>query len=143
VYRKRKIFFADGDLDNLVELITTSPEESFFLPVADNHKNTLNNKLKRKKLNITKAVCYKTVSANLKEVNLDFDVICLFSPSGVTALKENYPDYTQNGTKIAAFGEETHKAVIKAGLKLDIKAPTKDCPSMAMAIEKYINNAKK
>jgi hypothetical protein len=40
---------------------------------------------------------------------------------------------------IAAFGTSTHAALKAAGIKLTIAAPTKTSPSMAMAIENYIN----
>ena len=40
---------------------------------------------------------------------------------------------------IAAFGASTHSALKAAGIKLTIAAPTKSSPSMAMAVENYIN----
>ena len=40
------------------------------------------------------------------------------------------------------FGEGTRLAAEEAGLRVDVMAPTKETPSMAMAIEKYIANSK-
>ena len=44
----------------------------------------------------------------------------------------------QEKTLIACFGPTTAQAIEEAGLRLDIKAPTKTAPSMTMAIEEYI-----
>jgi uroporphyrinogen-III synthase len=55
----------------------------------------------------------------------------------------NFPDFTQDNTRIAAFGSTTHKAVLEAGLKLDVQAPTPQSPSMTMAIEEYIKATNK
>jgi len=92
-YRKRKISFADGTIDDFVSIISKSTEEVILLPVADNHRNTLYNKLKRRKLNIHKAVFYNTVNSDLSKLNLDYDIIVLFSPAGVKSLVENFPGY--------------------------------------------------
>lgn len=50
----------------------------------------------------------------------------------------NFPDFVQGGTRIAAFGPTTAKAVRDAGLILDIEAPMPNAPSMTGAIEAYI-----
>ena len=39
---------------------------------------------------------------------------------------------------VAAFGTSTHAALNAAGIKITIAAPTKTSPSMAMALENYI-----
>ncbi|TDI80507.1 MAG: uroporphyrinogen-III synthase, partial [Bacteroidetes bacterium] len=61
-----------------------------------------------------------------------------FSPSGIKSLLENFPDFQQNDTRIAVFGNTTVQAATDNGLRVDIKAPTPDTPSMTMALEKYI-----
>lgn len=138
VYRKRKITFANGTMDDLVSIITKAPEENYLLPISDTHKNTLNNKLKRKKVKVDKAVSYKIVSADLSDMEMKYDIIVLFSPSGVKALQENFPNFDNKKIKIAGFGGETCKSVTKAGYSLDIKAPTSEYPSMAMALDNYL-----
>ncbi len=85
---------------------------------------------------------YRTKSADVKDIILqnEYDMICLFTPSGVRSLFQNVPKYKQNGTVIGAFGNNTMKAVEEAGLKLDIKAPLPEAPSMISAIELYIQS---
>ena len=138
IYRKRKIHFANGLLDDLVSLIAEVCEEKVLLPVADFHINTLINKLKRKKVKVVKAVSYKIVSADLSDLELDYDIVVFFSPSGVKAWTENYPNIDSKKTIIAAFGAETCKTVRKAKMKLNIKAPTTEFRSMSIAIDNFL-----
>ena len=67
-----------------------------------------------------------------------YDIIILFSPSGVKSLFNNFPDFEQGNTIIAAFGTTTCQAILDANLTLNINAPTKTAPSMAMALEQYL-----
>ena len=70
--------------------------------------------------------------------NVVYDVLVFFSPSGIESLFQNFPDFKQNSTRIAAFGNSTVSAVNKAGLNCDIEAPSPETPSMTMALDKYI-----
>jgi len=72
-----------------------------------------------------------------------YDIIAFFSPSSIQSLYKNFPDFKQNNTRIAAFGATTTKAVLDAGLILDISAPTPAAPSMTMAIEQYVKQVNK
>jgi uroporphyrinogen-III synthase len=65
-----------------------------------------------------------------------------FSPAGITSLFKNFPEFKQNTTLIAAFGQTTSQAVLDAGLRLDIQAPIPQSPSMTMSIENYIKKNK-
>jgi uroporphyrinogen-III synthase len=69
-------------------------------------------------------------------------MLVFYSPSGIKSLLENFPDFKQNNTLIATFGPKTAKAVKDAGLKVNVKAPTQNAPSMTMAIDQFINNQK-
>jgi uroporphyrinogen-III synthase len=69
--------------------------------------------------------------------------LVFFSPSGIKSLFQNFPDFVQNETCIAAFGQTTVKAVTDAGLKVNIEAPSVKAPSMSMALEQYIKVANK
>ena len=79
--------------------------------------------------------------SDLKDVT--YDILVFFSPSGIKSLFENFPDFKQNNTRIAVFGNTTIKAAKEHGLTADIKAPTPETPSMTMAISKYINEVNK
>ena len=71
------------------------------------------------------------------------NILVFFSPSGIDSLFHNFPDFKQNDTRIAVFGNTTVKAVENKGLRVDISAPSKDTPSMSMALERYIKKMNK
>ena len=75
--------------------------------------------------------------------NVFYDVLVFFSPSGIESLFQNFPNFTQNNTRIAVFGNTTIEAVKNKGLRVDIAAPTPETPSMTIALEKYIKEVNK
>lgn len=143
-YRKRKIFYGKRTFDDLLEIIKKHPDEKYLMPCSDNHKKSIPDKLKKNKIEFKEAVMYRTVSCNLKKIKVDdYDLIVFFSPNGVNSLFDNFPEYKQEKTKIAAFGKTTQQECKKAGLDVEIIAPTKEAPSMSMAIEQYIEEQEK
>ena len=70
-------------------------------------------------------------------------MIAFFSPSGIKSLFKNFPDFKQNNTRIATFGPTTAKAVLDAGLEINVQAPSPQAPSMTMAIEEYVKTSNK
>ena len=90
------------------------------------------------------AIFYKTVISDLSDLaDVYYDVLVFFSPSGIESLFQNFPEFKQNETRIAVFGNTTAKAVEEHGLRIDILAPTPETPSMTMALEKYIEKVNK
>ena len=84
---------------------------------------------------------YKTVVSDLSDLrDVYYDILVFFSPSGIESLFKNFPDFKQNETRIAVYGNSTIMAADEAKLRIDIKAPTPETPSMTMAIEKYITD---
>lgn len=145
-YRKRKIFYGKQNFTDLIDIIRKHKEEKYLLPCSDIHKHEITRLLQENGINFTKAVIYKTLASDLKDVNIDkYDMLVFFSPSGVKSLMKNFPDFKQGEKIISAFGPTTSRAVRDAGLILNINAPTKTAPSMTMAIEEFLekNNKKK
>ena len=144
VYRKRKIYFGNNSIQDLVPQLKKHKDEKFLLPTSDLLKPDIPKTLKDAKIDYTRAILYKTVSSDLSDLaDVYYDVLVFFSPQGISSLLENFPDFAQNNTRIAAFGSSTHKAIKDAGLRLDIKAPTPKFPSMTMALEDYIKKVNK
>ncbi len=144
VYRKRKIFYGDGNFSDLIELMKKHKEDRFLVPLSDVHKMEIPQLLDKGGFKYTKATLYRTVSSNLSDVKItDYDILVFFSPAGIKSLKENFPDFEQNGIKIGCFGPSTAQAVRDAGLRLDIEAPTAQAPSMTMALEQFIKQNNK
>src|SRR3712207_1125962 len=141
-YRKRKIFFGTtGKIDDLIPSMTKHKTEKYLIPLSNVHNDNVKNLLDAKKLNHTECVMFRTVSDDLTEEeikNFDYDMLVFFSPTGVKALKKNFPDFKQGNIKIAAFGPATAKTIDEEGLKLYLQAPSKEYPSMSSALEVYL-----
>jgi uroporphyrinogen-III synthase len=144
VYRKRKIFYADGRFSDLINVMKKHKNEIFLVPLSDIHKQEIPELLDDEGYKYTKAILYRTVSSDLSDLSdIKYDVLVFFSPSGIKSLFQNFPDFMQDNTRIACFGPATAKAIIDAGLRLDIQAPTAQAPSMTMALEQYIKKSNK
>lgn len=144
IYRKRKIFYGKKKFDDLLEVINKYKDEKFLLPLSDIHKQDIPKKLEKNKINFSKAIIYRTVINDLSDLrDVNYDILVFYSPSGIMSLLQNFPEFKQNNTKIASFGPTTAKAVSDAGLRLDIRAPMPNAPSMTMALEQFIKKCNK
>lgn len=143
-FRKRKIFSGKQNINDLVDLLKKHKKEKFLLPCSDVAKEATADTLAAHGFDFSKAVIYRTVCSDLSDLaDVKYDMLVFFSPSGIVSLFKNFPDFQQNTTLIAAFGEATSQAVLDAGLRLDIKAPIPEAPSMTMSIEQYIKKNNK
>lgn len=144
VYRKRKIYVGKRNFDELIPLFKKYKEEKFLLPSSDVLKSVVPDTLNELGINWTRGIFYKTVISDLSNLrDVSYDVLVFFSPSGIESLLKNFPDFEQKDTRIAVFGNSTVDAATNAGLRIDIKAPTPETPSMTMALQKYITVANK
>ena len=140
VYRKRKIYVGKRTFSDLSPLIKKYKDESFLLPTTDKLKPEVPEILNELGVKWKQSVFYKTVISDLSDLaNVYYDILVFFSPSGIESLFHNFPEFKQNDTKIAVFGNTTIKAVESHGLRVDISAPTPETPSMTMALKKYID----
>lgn len=144
-YRKRKIFFGNtGKIDDLIPSILKHSGEKYFVPVSDVHNDEIKNLLDKHKIAHTEAVMYRTVSNDFTEgEDFDYDMLVFFSPSGITSLIKNFPDFEQKDIAIGCFGPTTAKAVREAGFRLDLEAPTVEAPSMTAALDMFIKERNK
>ncbi|MFM7300833.1 MAG: uroporphyrinogen-III synthase [Crocinitomicaceae bacterium] len=138
-YRKRKIFFGKQTIDELADIMKKHKEEKFLLPCTDILRDNIPDTLEKQLLPFTKVILYRTVAADLSDLeNVYYDMLVFFSPGGIESLFKNFPDFKQNETVIAAFGPTTANAVVKHNLRLDVHAPHPKAPSMVGAIELFI-----
>ena len=144
VYRKRKIYVGKRNFADLSPMFKKYKDETFLLPSSDSLKDEIPRVLDDLKLNWTRGIFYRTVISDLSDLrNVYYDVLVFFSPSGIESLLKNFPDFEQKNTRIAVFGNSTIQAATDAGLRIDIKAPTPETPSMTMALQKYITEVNK
>lgn len=139
VLRKRKLFVGLRTAVDLFEVIKKHKGEKFLYPCSDIRKDDIPEFMRANGFKFTEAVIYRTVASDLSDLSdVKYDCLAFFSPSGISSLLINFPNFVQEGTRIAAFGPTTAKAVRDAGLQLDIEAPLPNAPSMTGAIEAYI-----
>lgn len=142
VIRKRKIFTGERTAADLLNVIKKHKDEKFIFPCSNIRTDHIPDFLDENQMQWSEATIYRTVAADLSDLDdVTYDIIAFFSPSGIESLLQNFPDFKQNNTRIAAFGPTTSKAVKDAGLILDIQAPLPNAPSMTGAIEVYIKEA--
>lgn len=144
IYRKRKIFFGAGSICDLVEVVTRHSDEKYLLPFSDLPHEELTELLDKNNIRYERAILYHNVSCDLSDfMVLNYDLLVFFSPSGIRSLIKNFPEFKQNDIKIGSFGTATAKAVLDAGLRLDLQAPRPEAPSMIMALEMFLREQNK
>ena len=116
-YRKRKVFFPESGnkFEDLLPAMHRRPNEKYLMVLSDIHTQD--------------------------QINMfaENGVEALFTPAGVTSLRENFPDWKQGNTLLAAFGEGTIRAMEEAGYRVDIEAgPGHPFASLPMAIADYL-----
>lgn len=145
VYRKRKIFFGEGGVDSMLQVIlkhNAKKSEKFIVPVNDLMHAVVTSTFEENEIEYREAVLYRTVCNQCEEIiNKQHDLLVFFSPSGVKSLFENSPNYKQGKTIVATFGPKTKAAAEEAGLTLDIEAPKPNMPSMVAALEHYLKSS--
>ena len=143
VYRKRKIFYGTGTPESVVALIGPKHKgETFLIATSDSSSADAYTALfSAAHLNCATGVFVKSVSQDLKDLNLkDFDMIVFYNPADVKSLQENFPDFQQGDIKMVSYGRAIVKAMEEAGLRIDVKAPSPEAPSVASAIEHYLES---
>lgn len=143
IFRKRKIFFGTGTPQSVVDLIGAKHKgEKFLVTQAESsNSSALTTLMESRGLDFSTAVFVKPVSQDLKDEDLaSYDMIVVFNPHDVRALKENFPDFKQGGIKFLSYGKSIVKAMEEAGLEIAVKAPTPEVPSVAKALEVYLEN---
>ncbi|WP_185855311.1 uroporphyrinogen-III synthase [Blattabacterium cuenoti] len=139
VYRKRKIHIGNSSFKDIIPYIKKYYKEKFLLPSSDILKPEIPNMLNKSNVFWKRAILYKTTSSDLSDLkHVNYDILVFFNPAEIKSLFENFPNFNQNNIKIATFGKNTLDAAAQAGLKIDIKVPTPEFPSMSMALEEYI-----
>lgn len=145
VYRKRKVFVGKRVIEDLAAPIKKYKNQvNFLLPCSNLGSKRVSQYLDKAGVEWKDALMYRTVSSDLSDLSdVTYDLLVFFSPLGIKSLYENFPDFKQNDTRIAVFGNTTSAAVIDQGLTINIKAPAPETPSMTMALEKYLQVSNK
>lgn len=139
-YRKRKVFYAEhNNFEELLPAMNRRPNEKYLIIMSDVHTNDIIERFAQKGINIQPAVMYRTVPNVWPEGEaFDHDMVVLFTPVGVHALHNNFPDLKSGDKVMACFGQNTASALEELGMKADIVAPSPECSSITQAIDQYL-----
>ncbi len=143
-YRKRKVFFPEtgNRFEDLLPAMHRRPNERYLMVLSDIHSDDQLNMFAENDIVVKPAIMYRTVTTPWPaDKAFDYDMIALFTPAGVKALRENFPDWQQGDTLIAAFGSGTINALLDNGFRVDIEAGQGyKFASLPMAIADYLDN---
>ena len=138
-YRKRKVFFGNGHIQDLEPLFAKHKTESYFVPTSNVHNDELNSLFNKYGIQHSQAEMYRTVSTEIApEYIKSYDMLIFFSPHGIDSLNKNVPDYTQGEQLIACFGNVTAEYIKQHGLRLDLEAPSAAATNMPAALDAYL-----
>ncbi len=144
LYRKRKVFVGTRTIEDLGAYLKKHKGEKFLLPCSNLGAKEITKYLDDMKLDWKDAIMYHTVSSDLSDLSdVTYDVLVFFSPLCIQSLYDNFPDFKQNETRIAVFGNLTRQAVEDRGLSVNINAPAPEVPSMTKALENYLQKSNK
>jgi uroporphyrinogen-III synthase len=142
LYRKRKVFMGKKHMEDLHNYFMKYKSENFLIPCSNLGAKDYLPYLQKNNINYKDVVMYNTLNADLSDLSdVFYDVLIFFSPQGIESLFFNFPDFKQNRTRLAVFGSQTLQAVIDKILHANIQAPAPEAPSMAMALEKYLQKS--
>ncbi len=145
-YRKRKIFFSKNHTSGMLDIMGGKHKnEKFIIPCADSGATQITALLDEKKYTYSKAIMFTNIAVNLPEIIdiSEFQMIVLFSPSGVDSLISNFPNIRDQDIHYGVLGANVAHAITENGLKLSFQAPTPETPSITSAIDCYLSKIKK
>ena len=144
-YRKRKVFYGDGRLPKLMEVIIKHKDDGkFLLPCSDVRDKALAESLVKHNITYSEAIIYKTVASDLSDLSdVKYDMLVFFNSMAIDSLYTNFPKFSQDETRLAIFGNTTAETVKAHKLNINVFAPTPENPSLVDAIKKYTTEANK
>lgn len=141
VYRKRKIFFGNGRPESLLDIIGTKHKGEKFLIATSDATNGcgLADSFSAAGIDHSVAVMVQDVPQDLHSLDLGkYDMAILYNQFDLKSLLINFPDFKQGSLKFLAYGKGIAKALEDASFNVEIHAPTTEAPSVARALEIYL-----
>lgn len=139
-YRKRKVFFApDSNFETLVALMKKKEEEKFLMVTSDVNAEKYWSVFEQYEVSVDRAVMYRTVKNLSPDKPITHDMIVVYTPSGVRAIKETFPDFEQGERVLATLGEATARAAEEAGFRVDIAVPSPQYTSISAAMDDFLH----
>ena len=138
-YRKRKVFYSENNrFEELLPAMHRRPNEKYLMVLSDIHNQDQLNMFAQNNIEVKPAIMYRTVSTEWGTDPFDYDMIALFTPAGARSIRENFPNFEQGNTVIAAYGANTAQALENLGMHADICVPSPEFQSITAAIADYL-----
>ena len=138
-YRKRKVFYSENNrFEELLPAMHRRPNEKYLMVLSDIHNQDQLNMFAQNNIEVKPAIMYRTVSTEWGTDPFDYDMIALFTPAGAKSIRENFPNFEQGNTVIAAYGANTAQALENLGMHADICVPSPEFQSITAAIADYL-----
>lgn len=138
VYRKRKVFYGNGEQEDLIRLLGENKEKYLYPCGVETIANTFSDLMDKHKISYKKIEIYHISYADLTPLELDkgsYDLIVFFSPHGVDAFRKSYPDFVQGDIQIGTLGSQVVEKAQQEGLRVDVSAPTPEHASIFTAVD--------
>ncbi len=144
-YRKRKVFFGEtGKFADLLPVMAKHSSEHYFVPQSESHTDEITKQISAHNLTYSEAVMYRTVANDISHIDcLSYDMLIFFTPIGVQALLQKYPDFEQGKIAIGCYGPTTAKAVKDLGLRLDFEGGATAATSITAALSEFLKKQQK
>jgi uroporphyrinogen-III synthase len=143
-YRKRKVFYGNGHIQDLAPLFAKHKNERYFAPMSNINNEELCKMFDANGIVHSQAEMYRTVSNDFEPGFIDpYDMLIFFSPHGIALLKKNVPGFVQGDKLFACFGSTTANTIREEGFRLDLEAPTATAPSMPAALDEFLTKNNK
>lgn len=143
VFHKRNVHHSkSGQMEDLITVMKKHNTEQYLIPIAEGRTEPFFGK-KKCKLSYQEVVMYRTVSETFTPEEIaSYDMMLFFTPANIQALFDNVPKYEQGDQCILTFGAKTAEAARDRGLEIDAEGPTPELPSMAMVLQKFLQDNK-
>lgn len=142
VFRKRKIFYGKGEQEDLLKLLEENKDEKYLFPCGvETIANAFSDMMDQRKIAYKKIEIYHIFYADLRPLKINegaYDLLVFFSPHGVDAFVQTYPDFEQGDIQIGALGTQVVEKVQQEGLRVDVCAPTPEHASIFSAIDSLL-----
>jgi uroporphyrinogen-III synthase len=113
-----------------------------LLSLSEPHKPEIPEALTRLNINYSPIILARTVATDISAEKLkEYDMVLLYSPWDVKSICEKMP--AEEMPTIATFGEGTLKLAVENGIHVKANAPTPAAPSLAKAVDIYIQDVRK
>ncbi|MCQ2272317.1 MAG: uroporphyrinogen-III synthase [Bacteroidales bacterium] len=144
-FRKRKIFFPKNNTPaGIFELFSKNTELSYLIPCSSESQGSKYAEyFEENGISYSNAVVFKSIPAEVSnDIDITkYDMLVFFSPVGVQSLKKNFPFFKQNeNIAIGALGAAVTQALEMEGFTVNVKAPTKEAPSITSAIDLFLKD---